>query len=215
MAAGDRLHARRVCDRPAERPLRSGSHAAHRQARHRNDRPRRGVRPPRRRPPRNRRVPARGFPREWQDRQRLRFQRHQLRSRSPSRPSSAPTIRLLESIIAPTTTAMVDFVTRVVGWKTDARYNALSYEVNSQWDRRQPRHCAPAPCPTCARPSPPIPKCASLSLTAGTISPALSWPPSSPWTRCLSWAIATACRRPRISWRPHVLQPRGQPGCLS
>ena len=41
---------------------------------------------------------------------------------------------LLESIIAPCTTAMVDFVTRVVGWKTDARYNALSYEVNSQWD---------------------------------------------------------------------------------
>jgi carboxypeptidase C (cathepsin A) len=41
---------------------------------------------------------------------------------------------LLESIIAPTTTAMVDFVTRVVGWKTEARYNALSYEVNSQWD---------------------------------------------------------------------------------
>jgi carboxypeptidase C (cathepsin A) len=42
---------------------------------------------------------------------------------------------LLESIIAPTTTAMVDFVTRVAGWKTNARYNALSYEVNSQWDR--------------------------------------------------------------------------------
>jgi carboxypeptidase C (cathepsin A) len=41
---------------------------------------------------------------------------------------------LLESIIAPTTMAMVDFVTRVVGWKTDARYNALSYEVTSQWD---------------------------------------------------------------------------------
>ena len=42
---------------------------------------------------------------------------------------------LLESIVAPTTTAMVDFVTRVVGWKTLARYNALSYEVNGQWDR--------------------------------------------------------------------------------
>ena len=42
---------------------------------------------------------------------------------------------LLESIIAPTTTAMVDFVTRVVGWKTDARYSALSYDVASQWDR--------------------------------------------------------------------------------
>ncbi|MBZ5725679.1 MAG: peptidase S10 [Acidobacteriia bacterium] len=42
---------------------------------------------------------------------------------------------MLESIIAPTTTAMVDFVTRVVGWKTDARYNTLSYEVSSRWDR--------------------------------------------------------------------------------
>ena len=41
---------------------------------------------------------------------------------------------LLESIIAPTTTAMVDFVTRVVGWKTEARYTALSYEVGNQWD---------------------------------------------------------------------------------
>jgi len=41
---------------------------------------------------------------------------------------------MLESIIAPTTTSMVDFVTRVVGWKTDAQYNALSYNVNSQWD---------------------------------------------------------------------------------
>ena len=42
---------------------------------------------------------------------------------------------LLESIVAPTTTAMVDFVTRIVGWKTEARYNALSYDVNAQWDR--------------------------------------------------------------------------------
>lgn len=42
---------------------------------------------------------------------------------------------ILLSIIAPTTTAMVDFVTRVVGWKTDARYNALSYEVNEMWQR--------------------------------------------------------------------------------
>lgn len=51
---------------------------------------------------------------------------------APEQRSNDP---LLESIIAPTTTAMVDFVTRVVGWKTDARYNVLSYEVNSQWDR--------------------------------------------------------------------------------
>jgi carboxypeptidase C (cathepsin A) len=53
----------------------------------------------------------------------------------PFAPQQRTNDPLLESIIAPTTTAMVDFVTRVVGWKTDARYNALSYEVNRQWDR--------------------------------------------------------------------------------
>jgi carboxypeptidase C (cathepsin A) len=42
---------------------------------------------------------------------------------------------LLETLIAPTTTAMVDFDTRTVGWKVDARYNALSSEVNRLWDR--------------------------------------------------------------------------------
>ena len=42
---------------------------------------------------------------------------------------------LLASMIAPLTTAMVDFVTRTVGWKVDARYNALSYDVNRLWDR--------------------------------------------------------------------------------
>jgi carboxypeptidase C (cathepsin A) len=42
---------------------------------------------------------------------------------------------ILASMIAPVTTAMVDFVTRVVGWKVDARYNALSYDVGRQWDR--------------------------------------------------------------------------------
>ena len=54
---------------------------------------------------------------------------------SPNQRSNDP---LLESIIAPTTTAMVDFVTRVVGWKVDARYNALSYEVNGAWDQNSP-----------------------------------------------------------------------------
>ena len=33
------------------------------------------------------------------------------------------------------TSAMVDFVTRTVGWKVDARYNALSYDVDRLWDR--------------------------------------------------------------------------------
>ena len=30
---------------------------------------------------------------------------------------------------------MVDFVTNQVGWKVDARYYALSYDVNRAWDR--------------------------------------------------------------------------------
>jgi carboxypeptidase C (cathepsin A) len=42
---------------------------------------------------------------------------------------------LLNSIIAPTTTAMVNFVTRTVGWKVDGRYNALSFTVNKLWHR--------------------------------------------------------------------------------
>src|SRR5208337_3939129 len=50
---------------------------------------------------------------------------------SPQQRTNDP---MLESIIAPTTMAMVDFVTRTVGWKTDARYKALSYEVGRQWD---------------------------------------------------------------------------------
>ena len=51
---------------------------------------------------------------------------------APAQRSNDP---LLESIIAPTTSAMVDFVTRVVGWKVEARYNTLSYEVNGDWDQ--------------------------------------------------------------------------------
>jgi len=44
---------------------------------------------------------------------------------------------LLASMIAPTTTAMVNFDTQVVGWKVDARYNALSYKVNEEWSHDQ------------------------------------------------------------------------------
>jgi carboxypeptidase C (cathepsin A) len=42
---------------------------------------------------------------------------------------------ILEALLAPTTSAVVDFVTREVGWKTDAHYEALSYAVNKAWDR--------------------------------------------------------------------------------
>ncbi|MDE3104692.1 MAG: peptidase S10 [Acidobacteriota bacterium] len=50
----------------------------------------------------------------------------------PAQRSNDP---ILESIIAPTTTAMVNFVTQTVGWKTDARYDALSDAVNEAWER--------------------------------------------------------------------------------
>jgi carboxypeptidase C (cathepsin A) len=53
----------------------------------------------------------------------------------PFAPEQRANDPILASIIAPMTTAMVDFVTRVVGWKVDARYNALSYDVNRLWDR--------------------------------------------------------------------------------
>ena len=42
---------------------------------------------------------------------------------------------ILDAIIAPTTRAMVDFDTRVVGWKVEGRFNALSYEVGSDWEK--------------------------------------------------------------------------------
>ena len=51
---------------------------------------------------------------------------------SPDQKSNDP---LLDTLIAPTTSAMVDFVTNQVGWKVDGRYNALSFDVNAKWDR--------------------------------------------------------------------------------
>jgi carboxypeptidase C (cathepsin A) len=53
----------------------------------------------------------------------------------PYNPTQETNDPILLSIIAPTTTAMVDFVTRTVGWKTEARYNALSSDVARAWDR--------------------------------------------------------------------------------
>jgi carboxypeptidase C (cathepsin A) len=55
----------------------------------------------------------------------------------PYAPEQRANDPLLATLIAPTTTAMVDFDTRVVGWKVEARYNALSYEVGSHWSRDQ------------------------------------------------------------------------------
>lgn len=51
----------------------------------------------------------------------------------PFAPTQVNNDPILDSIIAPTTTAVVDFITRTAGWKYIGRYNALSYEVNSMW----------------------------------------------------------------------------------
>ena len=42
---------------------------------------------------------------------------------------------ILDSIMAPTTGAAVDLITNQVGWKIQARYNLLSYDVNRLWNR--------------------------------------------------------------------------------
>ena len=55
----------------------------------------------------------------------------------PYAPEQRANDPILASIIAPTTTAMVNFVTHTVGWKVDARYSALSYEVGGAWNRDQ------------------------------------------------------------------------------
>ena len=53
----------------------------------------------------------------------------------PYAPEQEANDPILASMIAPLTTAMVDFITHTVGWKVDARYNALSREVNEAWSR--------------------------------------------------------------------------------
>lgn len=42
---------------------------------------------------------------------------------------------VLNALIAPLTSAIVDFMTRTVGWKFDGRYYALSWLVSDAWDR--------------------------------------------------------------------------------
>ncbi len=55
----------------------------------------------------------------------------------PFAPNQRNNDPILDSIIAPTTTAMVNFITHTVGWKFSGRYNALSYEVNRAWSDPQ------------------------------------------------------------------------------
>ena len=53
----------------------------------------------------------------------------------PFAPEQRANDPILAAMIAPMTTAMVNFITQTVGWKVDARYNALSYDVNRLWER--------------------------------------------------------------------------------
>jgi carboxypeptidase C (cathepsin A) len=53
----------------------------------------------------------------------------------PNAPEQEVNDPILDAIIAPTTSAIVDFTTRIVGWKPEARYEALSNSVNRLWDR--------------------------------------------------------------------------------
>jgi carboxypeptidase C (cathepsin A) len=53
----------------------------------------------------------------------------------PYRPHQEANDPILAAIVAPTTEAMVNFVTNTVGWKTDAQYHTLSYQVSELWDR--------------------------------------------------------------------------------
>ena len=53
----------------------------------------------------------------------------------PYAPDQRASDPILAGIVAPLTTAMVNFITHTVGWRVDSRYNALSYDVNRQWDR--------------------------------------------------------------------------------
>jgi carboxypeptidase C (cathepsin A) len=63
----------------------------------------------------------------------------------PFAPEQRANDPLLATLIAPTTTAMVDFVTRIVGWKVEARYNALSYDVGRNWDGGDDLHSGSVP----------------------------------------------------------------------
>jgi carboxypeptidase C (cathepsin A) len=53
----------------------------------------------------------------------------------PGAPQPKSNDPILDAIIAPATSAAVDLMTNQAGWKINARYNLLSYEVNNSWVR--------------------------------------------------------------------------------
>lgn len=57
----------------------------------------------------------------------------------PYAPQQEANDPIIAAIIAPTTEAMVNFLTNTVGWKTDAQYYALSFHVSQSWDGEDAR----------------------------------------------------------------------------
>ncbi|MDO6413703.1 peptidase S10 [Sphingomonas sp. BIUV-7] len=57
----------------------------------------------------------------------------------PESPDNKANDPLLDAIVAPVTGAAVDLMTRTAGWKIEARYNLLSYDVGNAWDRQANR----------------------------------------------------------------------------
>ena len=53
----------------------------------------------------------------------------------PYAPNQRASDPVIATVIAPVTTAMVNFLAITVGWKVDARYNALSFDVIKLWQR--------------------------------------------------------------------------------
>ena len=93
---------------------------------------------------------------------------------------------ILESIIAPTTHrhGQLRHPRPSAGRPITATRRSPSTSTAS--GTRAARSSVAAPSKTSAKPSPPTPRCASSSSTAGTTSPAPSWDRSSPSTRCPS-----------------------------
>ena len=79
----------------------------------------------------------------------------------PYAPEQRANDPLLASIIAPTTTAMVDFVTRVVGWKTDGALQHAQLRGELAMGPRQPRPARGRRRAICVRRWRPTRSCAS------------------------------------------------------
>jgi len=116
---------------------------------------------------------------------------------TPERPFSRGADPLLEGLMAPLTSAVLDHYGQRLGWLPERRYRLLNESVNRRW-RWATAAASPRPSPPCAAPSPSTPPCASSSRTATpTSSPRISNPSSSS-------ASSSTPSRPTASARPPI-----------